>query len=82
LSTDSWAADHGGVAPILLMPDGSFDADSECVDSSRGNAACVVYVPGGDHTFMVWKPAYKKALPWMAVVDESPEMTRRCHQSG
>ncbi|GHE76563.1 hypothetical protein GCM10017786_02060 [Amycolatopsis deserti] len=30
---DSWAAAHGGTAPIVVMPDinGAFDADTECV---------------------------------------------------
>jgi S-formylglutathione hydrolase FrmB len=40
LVADRWAATHGGVAPILLMPDvnGSFTADTECVDGPRGAA--------------------------------------------
>jgi S-formylglutathione hydrolase FrmB len=35
-----WAARHGGVAPILVMPDanGSWLGDTECVDGPRGNA--------------------------------------------
>ncbi|ROS44442.1 S-formylglutathione hydrolase FrmB [Amycolatopsis thermoflava] len=37
---DSWAAGHGGRAPIVVMPDinGEFDADSECVDGPAGRA--------------------------------------------
>jgi S-formylglutathione hydrolase FrmB len=37
-TADAWAAQHGGVAPVLVMPDinGSFTGDSECVDSSVG----------------------------------------------
>ncbi|WP_224391853.1 alpha/beta hydrolase family protein [Pseudonocardia sp. ICBG1293] len=32
---DAWAAQHHGVAPVLVMPDvnGSYTADSECVDT-------------------------------------------------
>jgi S-formylglutathione hydrolase FrmB len=38
-TADAWAAQHGGVAPVLVMPDvnGSLTGDSECVDSPRGN---------------------------------------------
>lgn len=39
-TADRWAAAHGGVAPIVVMPDingGTFD-DTECVDSGRGSA--------------------------------------------
>jgi len=34
---DSWAASHGGQAPILVMPDinGSAFGDTECVDTAR-----------------------------------------------
>ena len=37
-SADAWAAQHGGVAPVLVMPDinGTFTGDTECVDSPRG----------------------------------------------
>jgi S-formylglutathione hydrolase FrmB len=37
---ERWAAPHGKVAPILVMPDenGAFTADTECVDGSRGRA--------------------------------------------
>ena len=37
--SDQWAARHGGVAPILVMPDinGRFWGDSECVDGPNGN---------------------------------------------
>jgi S-formylglutathione hydrolase FrmB len=40
VATDDWAEKHGGVAPILLMPDanGSFMGDTECVNGSRGQA--------------------------------------------
>jgi S-formylglutathione hydrolase FrmB len=39
-TADAWAAAHGGVAPVLVMPDinGSDVADTECVDSPVGNA--------------------------------------------
>ena len=38
---DSFAAAHGGNAPVLVFvdPTGSFDNDTECVNGSRGNAA-------------------------------------------
>jgi S-formylglutathione hydrolase FrmB len=38
-AADAWAGQHGGVAPVLVMPDinGSFTADTECVDSPLGN---------------------------------------------
>lgn len=37
--SDQWAARHGGVAPILVMPDinGSFLGDSECTDGTAGH---------------------------------------------
>ena len=37
-TADGWAATHGGVAPVLVMPDinGSFTDDTECVDSPLG----------------------------------------------
>ena len=40
VTADAYAAQHGGVAPILVMPDvnGGWRADSECVDGKRGNA--------------------------------------------
>ncbi|HEX5812814.1 MAG TPA: alpha/beta hydrolase-fold protein [Pseudonocardia sp.] len=39
-AADAWAAQHRGVAPVLVMPDinGSLTADTECVDSPVGNA--------------------------------------------
>jgi S-formylglutathione hydrolase FrmB len=39
-AADAWAAQHRGVAPVLVMPDinGSLTADTECVDSPGGNA--------------------------------------------
>lgn len=39
LTADTFAAQHNGVAPIIVMPDdnGTFTGDSECVNSSRGN---------------------------------------------
>ncbi len=38
VTADAWAAAHGGVAPVLVMPDvnGSFTGDTECVDSPLG----------------------------------------------
>ncbi|MDT7581653.1 MAG: hypothetical protein QOK35_2917 [Pseudonocardiales bacterium] len=38
-TADAWAAQHGGVAPVLVMPDinGSFTGDTECVDSPLGH---------------------------------------------
>ncbi len=38
MTADAWAAAHGGVAPVLVMPDinGSLTADTECVDSPLG----------------------------------------------
>lgn len=40
VAADAWAAQHRGVAPVLVMPDinGSLTADTECVDSPVGNA--------------------------------------------
>lgn len=40
VSADRWAAAHGGLAPIIVMPDvnGSFSGDSECVDGRLGRA--------------------------------------------
>ena len=37
-TADAWAARHGGVAPVLVMPDinGTFTDDTECVDSPLG----------------------------------------------
>jgi S-formylglutathione hydrolase FrmB len=37
-TADSWAKGHGGVAPVLVMPDsnGTFTGDTECVDSPLG----------------------------------------------
>lgn len=37
---DAYAANHGGLAPIIVMPDinGSFVADTECVDTPRRRA--------------------------------------------
>jgi S-formylglutathione hydrolase FrmB len=39
LTADAFARAHGGLAPILVLPDpnGSFLADSECLDGSHGN---------------------------------------------
>jgi S-formylglutathione hydrolase FrmB len=39
-TADAWAAQHRGIAPVLVMPDinGSLTADTECVDSPVGNA--------------------------------------------
>jgi S-formylglutathione hydrolase FrmB len=39
VTADAWAAKHGGVAPVLVMPDinGSTTGDTECVDSPLGN---------------------------------------------
>jgi S-formylglutathione hydrolase FrmB len=38
---DSYAAAHGGVAPVLVFADagGTFNNDTECVDGPRGDAA-------------------------------------------
>jgi S-formylglutathione hydrolase FrmB len=38
-TADAWAAGHGGVAPVLVMPDinGTLTGDTECVDSPGGN---------------------------------------------
>lgn len=40
VTAERWAANHGGVAPIIVMPDvnGSFWADTECVNGTAGNA--------------------------------------------
>jgi S-formylglutathione hydrolase FrmB len=39
-TADAYAAAHGGIAPILVLPDanGSFTGDTECVDGPRGQA--------------------------------------------
>ncbi|HWM03155.1 MAG TPA: alpha/beta hydrolase-fold protein [Actinophytocola sp.] len=38
VTADAWASQHGGVAPVLVMPDinGSMTGDTECVDSPLG----------------------------------------------
>ena len=38
---NSYAAAHGGVAPIMIFVDtgGTFNNDTQCVDGPRGNAA-------------------------------------------
>jgi S-formylglutathione hydrolase FrmB len=40
-TADSFAAQHGGVTPVLVFVDsgGSFNNDTECVDGPRGNVA-------------------------------------------
>ncbi|MCU1485893.1 MAG: esterase [Actinomycetia bacterium] len=40
VTADRWAADHHGVAPVIVMPDsnGSFTGDTECVDGRAGRA--------------------------------------------
>jgi S-formylglutathione hydrolase FrmB len=40
LTADRFAAEHGGTAPLIVMPDanGSLTADTECVDSPVGRA--------------------------------------------
>jgi S-formylglutathione hydrolase FrmB len=40
VTAERWAANHGGLAPIIVMPDvnGSFWADTECVNGTAGNA--------------------------------------------
>lgn len=39
VTSDAFAAEHDGLAPIIVMPDenGSFTGDTECVDGPRGN---------------------------------------------
>lgn len=39
-AANEWAAGHGGVAPVIVMPDVNGDVfdDTECVDSARGKA--------------------------------------------
>jgi S-formylglutathione hydrolase FrmB len=43
-------------------------AIDELVPAARaaGIEACLVKVPGGEHTFQVWKQSYQDALPWLA----------------
>jgi S-formylglutathione hydrolase FrmB len=47
-----------------------------------GIATCLVVVPGGGHTFDVWSPALRAALPWMAarlrLVPQTPGLTSAC----
>ena len=40
VTADRWASAHGGVAPIIVMPDpnGAFTRDTECVDGRHGRA--------------------------------------------
>lgn len=40
LATEAWAESHGGLAPIIVMPDPNGDrfADSECMDGNVGKA--------------------------------------------
>lgn len=49
-TADAYAAAHGGMAPILVMPDvnGTIDGDSECVDGPGGKVETylTVDVPG------------------------------------
>jgi S-formylglutathione hydrolase FrmB len=51
--SDQWAVDHGGFAPIIVMPDvnGSFTANTQCLNGRRGNAE--VYLVDDVHRFMV-----------------------------
>jgi S-formylglutathione hydrolase FrmB len=39
-TADAYAAQHGGLAPVMVFPDpnGSFTADTECVDGPQGQA--------------------------------------------
>lgn len=50
-TADAWAAQHGGVSPVLVMPDinGSLTGDTECVDSPLGavETYLTVDVPAG-----------------------------------
>lgn len=40
VTADKWAGAHGGMAPVIVMPDpnGSFTADTECVDRPQARA--------------------------------------------
>jgi S-formylglutathione hydrolase FrmB len=51
--SDRWAVDHGGLAPIIVMPDanGSFTADTQCLNGRRGNAE--TYLVDDVHRFVV-----------------------------
>ena len=43
---------------------------------------CLVVVPGGEHTFAVWRAAFRASLPFLAarlgMVRQTAEMTSRC----
>ncbi|MDQ4134127.1 MAG: alpha/beta hydrolase-fold protein [Actinomycetota bacterium] len=58
-TADAFAAAHDGVAPILVMPDtnGSVTADTECVDSSRGNAETYLTVDVRDFVIQRFETA-------------------------
>jgi enterochelin esterase-like enzyme len=50
--SDQWATDHGGFAPIIVMPDvnGSFTGNTQCLNGRRGNAE--TYLVDDVHRFM------------------------------
>jgi S-formylglutathione hydrolase FrmB len=52
-TADAWATKHGGVAPVLVMPDinGTMTGDTECVDSPLGRVETylTVDVPAAVH---------------------------------
>ncbi|MEA3078011.1 MAG: hypothetical protein QOF60_2919 [Actinomycetota bacterium] len=51
--SDQWALDHGGFAPIIVMPDvnGSFTGNTQCLNGRRGNAE--TYLVDDVHRFVV-----------------------------
>lgn len=51
LTTDDFAKENGGKAPIVVMPDinGSLLGDTECVDGSQGNAQTYLTVDVRDY---------------------------------
>jgi S-formylglutathione hydrolase FrmB len=59
-TADAWAKEHGGVAPVLVMPDinGTETGDTECVDSPLGRVETylTVDVPAAVHTDLATLP--------------------------
>lgn len=64
-TADAWAAQHGGVAPVLVMPDVNGDpvTDTECVNSPLGNVETylTVDVPAAARRIFATKPPGRTA---------------------
>ncbi len=77
-TADAWAAQHRGVAPVLVMPDinGSLTADTECVDSPVGNAETYLTVDVPAAVQQQFHPADDRGLPDLTPVS-TDRWTRR-----